>query len=213
LQENVGAIDIYPSDSTREDFIKTLTLDWKIFPPGTIEEIVGRLRRKIRRSDTRTDAILRDRIETFSKLKPRAYIQGTNGFNSYIGAQFADDLVAFENVRYGNALYVLYDDWESVSRRSRIDLTRGTDIDLTGSSTDQCGRSNLTKLSGRRCANVHADNMARCLVGEPVKYVREPLVDVASFPFGYILKHCTDFGIPKWNNKPSPLGRRVTASP
>jgi hypothetical protein len=130
LQENVGSVDIYPSESTREDFIKTLTLDWEIFPPGTVEEVVRRLRRKMRRSDTKTDATLRDRVETFSKLKPKAYVQGTNGFNSYIGAQFADDLVVFENVRYGNALYILYEDWQSVSRRSRIDLIRGTDADF-----------------------------------------------------------------------------------
>jgi hypothetical protein len=130
LQENVGRTDIYPSDSTREDFIKTLTLEWEVFPPGTIEEVVGRLRRRMRRSDTRTDTILKDRVEAFSELKPRAYVQGTNGFNSYIGAQFADDLVVFENVRYGNALYILYDDWQSVSRRSRVDLIRGTDADF-----------------------------------------------------------------------------------
>ena len=30
--------------------------------------------------------------------------------NRYIGALFADDLVVFENVRYGDALYVVYDD-------------------------------------------------------------------------------------------------------
>lgn len=130
LQENVGAVDVYPSGTTREDFIKTLTLDWEIFPPGSVEEIVSRLSKKMRRMKAGTASVLRDRIETFSKLKPRAYIQGTGGFNTYVGAQFADDLVVFENVRYGNALYVLYDDWESVSRRSRIDLIRGTDADF-----------------------------------------------------------------------------------
>jgi hypothetical protein len=130
LQENVGVVDVYPSGTTREDFIKTLTLDWEIFPPGSVEEIVSRLSKKMRSTKAGADAILRDRIEAFSKLKPKAYIQGTAGFNSYVGAQFADDLVVFENVRYGNALYILYDDWEAVSRRSRIDLIRGTDADF-----------------------------------------------------------------------------------
>jgi hypothetical protein len=127
LQENVGAVDVYPSGTTRGDFIRTQRLDWEIFPPGSVQEIVSRLSKKMRGMKGGTDAALRDRIEAFSKLKPKAYIQGTGGFNSYVGAQFADDLVVFENVRYGNALYVLYDDWESVSRRSRIDLIRGTD--------------------------------------------------------------------------------------
>jgi hypothetical protein len=57
-------------------------------------------------------------------LKPKQFIQGQGGLNSYIGALFADDLVVFENVRYGNALYVVFADWPSVSKRSRIDLLR-----------------------------------------------------------------------------------------
>jgi hypothetical protein len=130
LQENVGAVDVYPSGTTKEDFVKTLTLDWEIFPPGSVDDIVRRFGKKMRSAKAGSDAVLRDRIETFSKLKPKAYIQGTAGFNSYIGAQFADDLVVFENVRYGNALYVLYENWESISRRSRIDLIRGTDADF-----------------------------------------------------------------------------------
>jgi hypothetical protein len=130
LQESVGAVDVYPSSATKEDFVKTQTLDWEIFPPGSVEEVVSRLSKKIRSAKAGTDEVIRDRIEAFSKLKPKAYIQGTGGFNSYVGALFADDLVVFENVRYGNALYILYDDWESVSRRSRIDLIRGTDADF-----------------------------------------------------------------------------------
>jgi hypothetical protein len=48
--------------------------------------------------------------------------------NRYIGALFADDLVVFENVRYGNALYVLYGNWEEISKRPRIDLLRNRDV-------------------------------------------------------------------------------------
>ena len=33
----------------------------------------------------------------------------------------------FENLRYGNALYILYGDWQDVSKRSRLDLLKGTD--------------------------------------------------------------------------------------
>lgn len=39
LQENVGAVDIYPGKTTREYFIKTQTLDWEIFPSGSVEEL------------------------------------------------------------------------------------------------------------------------------------------------------------------------------
>ena len=32
-------------------------------------------------------------------------------------------------MRYGNALYVLYENWGDVSQRSRIDLLKGTSAD------------------------------------------------------------------------------------
>jgi hypothetical protein len=31
----------------------------------------------------------------------------------------------FENLNYGNAIYVIYERWEELSRRSRIDLLKG----------------------------------------------------------------------------------------
>ncbi|MGF8545695.1 hypothetical protein AAGN67_14990, partial [Klebsiella pneumoniae] len=36
-----------------------------------------------------------------------------------------DDLVVFENIEYGNAIYILYDDWDEISKLSRIDLLSG----------------------------------------------------------------------------------------
>lgn len=46
----------------------------------------------------------------------------------YIGAQFADDFVVFENVNYGNALWGLFENWAETSKRSRIDLLRLRDV-------------------------------------------------------------------------------------
>src|SRR6185312_13199840 len=129
LQENVGVVDIYRSDATREEYEQTIHVDWEIFPPGTVDEVMRHLLKRGRRGAPKAEeeARMRDRVQVFSSLRPDAYIRGTGGLNSYIGAKFADDLVVFENVRYGNALYVLYDEWESISQRSRYDLIRGTD--------------------------------------------------------------------------------------
>lgn len=41
-------------------------------------------------------------------------------------ALYADDLVVFESMIYGNTLFMLYDDWKEVSKRSRLGLRRGT---------------------------------------------------------------------------------------
>lgn len=126
LQENVGTCGVFASDAGRADYISTVQLDWQFFPPGTRDEVVERILRgsKITGEAARTVA---ERVALFERLEPRQYLRGAGGLHSYVGAKFADDLVVFENVRYGNALYVLYDDWEDVSQRSRLELLKGTD--------------------------------------------------------------------------------------
>ena len=47
-----------------------------------------------------------------------------SGFRRYFGAQFQHDLVAFENVEYGNAIYVLKGDWAILSKLSRGELLK-----------------------------------------------------------------------------------------
>ncbi len=65
------------------------------------------------------------RLRVLAQLRPEAYVAGTNGFLRYFGAKFGDNLITFENLAYGNALYVMYEDWRELSRRSRIDLLKG----------------------------------------------------------------------------------------
>lgn len=57
-------------------------------------------------------------------LKPVALVTGRSGFARYVGAQFAEDLVVFENIRYGNAAYIMFENRDQLSRRSRVDLVR-----------------------------------------------------------------------------------------
>jgi hypothetical protein len=125
LQENVGAIGIFPSDATEDALIQQISLGWEVFPPGTSQALVSAFTKRHRLSPQKL-GVLQDRIELFHSLKPKHFLQGVGTFDSYVGAMFADDLVVFENLTYGNALYVLYDDWAEVSKRSRVDLLRGT---------------------------------------------------------------------------------------
>jgi hypothetical protein len=81
--------------------------------------------RGVDRVDPKVRAEIEHRVNVISRLKPEALIAGTSGFSRYFGAKFADDLVVFENVRYGNALYVMYERWEELNRRSRVDLLKG----------------------------------------------------------------------------------------
>jgi hypothetical protein len=128
LQENTGVTGVFPSDATREEYISTVTLDWQIFPPGTADEVVARLLGSAHPTNAPDfEKHVRERVRLFEGFEPKAYIRGQGGFGSYFGAQFADDLVVFENLRYGNAVYLLYQDWDEASQRSRLDLLRDQD--------------------------------------------------------------------------------------
>jgi len=127
LQENIGTVGLFPSTATKEDYLKTVSLDWTVFPAGTADEVVASFKSRRPQLPPEEERVIRERVSLFHRLKPSAYLQGSGSFGTYFGAQFADDLVVFENLRYGNAMYVLYDDWEEISKRSRIDLIRGTD--------------------------------------------------------------------------------------
>jgi hypothetical protein len=114
-------------NTTREALSHTMNVYWEIFPPGTVDEVVrffseGMIGAKGTRRITSTEKILRERVEAFVALRPEAYIRGRDQLNQYIGAKIAENVVVFENWHYGNALYVLREDWEEISKRSRIEL-------------------------------------------------------------------------------------------
>lgn len=128
LQENVGAAGVFPSDATDADYARTVVLDWQIFPPGTADEVVARFLGAARPANIPDfEKHVRDRVRLFEGFQPTGYIRGQGGFGSYFGAQFADDLVVFENLKYGNAVYLLYDNWDEAAQRSRLDLLRDRD--------------------------------------------------------------------------------------
>lgn len=136
LQENVGAADVFPSGATFADYTKTIQVDWEILPPGNIGEIVRRMLQGKRAVTEDQKKTMEQRLQVMARYKPQAYIAGTNGFLRYFGAMFKDDLVVFENLNYGNALYVMYEDWKSLSKKSRIDLLK-------------CGRDGFDRIEHR----------------------------------------------------------------
>jgi hypothetical protein len=126
LQESAGAVGVYASNATRDDFIKTVTLDWEVFPPGHRDELIAAMARGHNGPSALKAGLVAARVKLFDRLPVQQFIKGSGPFGSYVGALYADDLVVFENMNYGNAMYVLYDDWKDVSQRSRLELLRGT---------------------------------------------------------------------------------------
>jgi hypothetical protein len=125
LQENVGACDVFTSAATLAEFTRTVHVDWQLLPPGTVDEVVKRLLQGRRRPTPEQEKVMKERIAVMSRMKPEAYVTGADSFLRYFGAMFSDDFVVFENVRYGNALYVMHDSWQVLSKKSRLELLAG----------------------------------------------------------------------------------------
>jgi hypothetical protein len=126
LQESTGVIGVYASNATRDEFIRTVALDWEIFPPGRRAELIAAITRERNGHSAGKAGVIAARLKLFDRLPVQQFIKGSGPFGSYVGALYADNLVVFENMNYGNAMYVLYEDWKDVSKRSRLELLRGT---------------------------------------------------------------------------------------
>ncbi len=127
LQENVGACDVLRSNAPVAELLASLELNWEFFPPGTALEVERFFRSGVRTPSPDVDQVIKERADLFSVPRSQKVPARVGGMNSYVGAMFAEDLVLFENVRYGNALYILFEDWAQTSRRSRIDLLKARD--------------------------------------------------------------------------------------
>lgn len=119
LQENTGVSGVATAENP--EFVFTSDLNWELFPPGDLDRVVLAL--STGKTTLPTDEI-KDRLHLFNQYQPMQYLKGLGGNDYYIGAKYADDLVVFENLKYGNALYVLYGDWEALSQRPRSELLK-----------------------------------------------------------------------------------------
>ncbi|MFJ9918917.1 hypothetical protein ACIRSF_06460 [Streptomyces rubiginosohelvolus] len=126
LQENVGGVDVVESETSSDEWLKSVSVAWEFLPVGKRDSVLTELAHRIGISpdDPRRSA-MEERMSTLLELSPTELIYGTSGFQRYIGARFSPSLVVFENVEYGNALYVMFEDWEGLSRRSRLELLAG----------------------------------------------------------------------------------------
>lgn len=122
LQENVGVADVFATDATLDEYLRTIYVNWEILPPGERENNIAKITASVRNADEETRKKIVDRYDFFERMRPQALIQGVGGFRRYFGAKFTDELVAFENMEYGNAVYVMCKDWKEASRKTKQEL-------------------------------------------------------------------------------------------
>lgn len=122
LQENIGSVNVFEIDTPLDDFLNTLRVEWEIFPPGESDADLNRITRNLRNiSPVRLQEIT-ERYNFLRSKNPIDLIYGRSGILGYFGARFSDNLVVFENTNYGNALYILFENWEELSRLSRLEI-------------------------------------------------------------------------------------------
>lgn len=132
LRENIGSADVVSTDRSVQDWLSDQIVTWELLPVDhdgrmpSFSEAAPRLR--IPAGHPRAD-VVEERYQAMLSLQPAAVIVGTGAFTRYIAFQFRDDLVALENLDYGNALYVMYQQWELLSRRTRLQLLADPDAD------------------------------------------------------------------------------------
>lgn len=124
LQENIGTCGVHKSDATVADYLKTLRVSWEVLPPGTRDEAIERVFRG-RSPSVKEKALVEDRYDFLKSLKPKKLVFGISGLQRYFGGLMRDDLVVFENIEYGNAVYIMFDDWKDLSKRTRTELLSG----------------------------------------------------------------------------------------
>lgn len=124
LQENLGFSNVYEANTTDEDYLSTEFLDWEIFPPGQRDELFTKLAFNKRKITGSTMCRIEERYNFLLGFNPTAFIRGSNRFKNYFGAKFGENLVVFENIDYGNAIYILEEEWAELSKLSRVELLK-----------------------------------------------------------------------------------------
>lgn len=124
LQENFGKVDVFNSETTLEEYLRTLTVEWEIFPPGVLGEDLKRITNGLRNVTPQRMQEISERFNFLWEQHPTEMITGRSGMLRYFGAKFSDNLVVFENTQYGNALYILFENWAELSQLSRLEILR-----------------------------------------------------------------------------------------
>lgn len=123
LQESVGIVNIKVADE-EIDYTEFEQVGWELFPPEERERLFKRVLSGKEVDRSKID-VYKERLDFLESLKPaEGYIYGTTGLGAYLGARIREDIVAFENLRYGNAIYIMFEDWEVLSRLSRTELLK-----------------------------------------------------------------------------------------
>lgn len=131
LYESARSANVFASASSVQDFLGSVNVNWEILPPGERTDNIRLIIASLRNPTQEMKDRVHERYAFFESLRPRHIIRGAGGMDGYLGAEVSDDLVVFENMKNGNAVYILFADWRQRSQQTKTDLldhaVEGTD--------------------------------------------------------------------------------------
>lgn len=130
LQEQFRDCHVFRADIPDEELARTTAVGWEIFPPGTMDRAFSAITSHLRFPTPQRQREIENRANAVARLHPTEYIVGSGMNSHYFGAKFGDNIVAFENIDYGNAIYILFDNWQEISQMSRIDILKRHERDF-----------------------------------------------------------------------------------
>ena len=130
LQEQCRDCHVFRADITDDELARITAVGWEIFPPGTMDRTFTAITSRLRIQSPQRRREIEYRANVLASLHPTEYIVGSGMNSHYFGARFGDNIVAFENIDYGNALYILFDNWQEISQMSRIDILKRHERDF-----------------------------------------------------------------------------------
>lgn len=100
-------------------------LNWEILPKGEYpwKKLKASIRPILKQAPEGNLRLIERRLEKFSNLQPSLIALGHAGFNGYLVFCFPDrNLYILESIYYGNATYVLREDWERLSQMTKAEI-------------------------------------------------------------------------------------------
>lgn len=125
-QESVGCCDVHPAEESWESYRSKIQVNWTILPKGTKQDEIWRMltaNGKLPNENVQEE--FKDRYNFLMSFKGADIIVGIESFERYFGIRIREDLVVFDCLNYGNAMYIFLKDWEALSKKSRIELLSG----------------------------------------------------------------------------------------
>lgn len=125
MLELFGECEIVQEDLSQYTAPAINRVNWQMLPPGRQPwaALRAHLEQTLAKKSDDDKRIIIDRQAFVNSLQPDEIFVGLGGFDGYVAYVFNKyGLVVLESVSWGNAIYVLGEDWQTVARMSKAEV-------------------------------------------------------------------------------------------